>query len=192
MSVDDRLRSGLARNAEAFRPDVEGRLHRTLRQGRRRRLSMLLVPVASAAVAVLVVLAWVSWSPHRAVPPPAGTTQSSTGPTALLGSWSATLPSSSAAGDAHLAGRWTLSLAADGSMRVSAPSAYTGVLSGALFNAAATGTFRTTLFGQDLCSGTAPGRYRWTRAGGTLTFTVTDDPCAGRVLVLARSWTSGR
>ena len=81
MSVDDRLRSGLARNAEAFRPDVEGRLHRTLRQGRRRRLSLALVPVASAAVAVLVVLAWVSWSPQGAVPPPADATRSSTGPT---------------------------------------------------------------------------------------------------------------
>ena len=75
-------------------------------------------------------------------------------------------------------------------MRVSAPTAYTGVLSGALFTATETGTFRTTLFGQDLCSGSAPGRYGWTRAGGTLTFTVIDDPCTGRVLVLARSWTS--
>ena len=83
-----------------------------------------------------------------------------------------------------IAGRWVIELDTDGSMQVTAPDTYTGVVSGPLFQATPE-WFRTSLFEQDLCSGQPLGTYRWELTGSTLRFTEVDDPCDGRVAVLA-------
>lgn len=62
MSVDDRLREGLARNAEAFQPDVERRLAAVIGRGHRRQRFMV---VGAVAVGVaLIVAALISFGVH--------------------------------------------------------------------------------------------------------------------------------
>lgn len=188
MSVEDRLRGGLARNAEDFRPEVERRLTRAVARQRRRQRFRWAGAVA-AAVMVLAVAA-IGASVLGRDGPRRAELGKPTGPAGqpLTGTYSATVPASATATSKGVAGVWALTLRADGTMAVQAPTAYHGVLSGALFDSAAD-RFRTSLFTEDLCSGLGNGTYRWTRTGSTVTFTVTDDPCDGRVAVLtAAAW----
>ncbi len=193
MSVEQRLRDGLARNAEAFHPDVEGRLG-AVRRGQRHRSR---VQWALAGVAVLAFLAAAAAlapallaSRHRGDLRIDSTTAAGQ---VLTGSYSTTV--AAAAGvvtDRNLSGTWTVTWNNDGRMGVQAPTGYTGVLSGALFQSTP-GAVRTDVFGQDLCSGLQIGRYRWTRTGNALMFTLADDRCEGRVAVLTSApWTRTR
>ena len=51
---------------------------------------------------------------------------------------------------------------------------------------------RTDLFGADVCTTLPPGRYRWTRTGDDLTFSLVDDACAGRAAFFtAGDWRQG-
>ncbi len=190
MSVEQRLRDGLARNSEAFRPDVERRLVAVLRRQRHRsRLRWTLAGVA--AVAFLV--AGSAFAPGLLASRDRGDTR--VGSTAaagqvLAGTYRTTVP---AAGgivtDRNLSGTWTVTWNNDGRLRVQSPAGYTGVLSGALFQSTP-GAVRTDAFQQDLCSGLQIGSYRWTRAGSRLMFTVADDRCEGRIAVLTSApWT---
>jgi hypothetical protein len=191
MSVEDRLREGLARNAESFEPDVElslaGVASRARRRSRRRRIAIG-ISAAAAVAAVVVGLLFVT-RPHEGVRSTLepGLTPGGSGPEvqALTGRFEATV-ASGAGGSLpfDVAGRWVLDLAADGSMRVTAPGTYVGVVSAPLFQATRE-WFRTSLFGTDLCSGLPPGTYRWSVTGSRLRFSELDDPCDGRVGVLA-------
>ena len=88
-----------------------------------------------------------------------------------------------------ITGQWVIELDSDGSMQVTPPDAYTGVVSCPLFQATPE-WFRTSLFEQDLCSGQPLGTYRWELTGSTLRLSEVDDPCDGRVAVLAaQEWT---
>ena len=196
MSVEDRLRNGLARNAASLHPQVEVQLNVVLRRTRRRNrlrwagtavLVILVVPAVTALVAALV-----GGRPQPAAPLPTMTTQE-TAPArqALTGSFTATVAATaSLAQQRGLAGAWTLRFQAEGNLTVQAPAEYPGVLSGALFTATQ-GQLRTSLFEMDLCSGDGIGTYHWVRSGTTLLLTVVDDTCEGRVTVLASTiWTS--
>lgn len=186
MSVDDRLREGLRRNAAAHRPDVETRLRQVMPGTvRRRRLAVIgtgWMPVAAAACAVLVlVLAGIALHVRRTpapTPTPPVTAQH------LTGRLQATLPDRSGVlRKDGLAGPWVLQLRPDGTMQVSGPVTYHGVLSAALFDSSRS-VLRTSVFGQDLCSGMPVGTYTWQRVGSRVQFAVADDPCPGRVAVL--------
>jgi hypothetical protein len=191
MSVDDRLREGLARNASAYEPDVEARLRelRTRRRGASRHAfsKVVWVPIAAAcAVAALVVTA-IAFHASRPAPEATHVPPTTPGTQSLHGRLRATIPDApGVVRTGRLAGPWVLRLAPDGTMRVTAPGSYGGVLSAALFDSTSTG-FRTSLFGQDLCSGLPLGRYTWQRSGHEVRFTVADDRCAGRVAVLTTS-----
>ena len=191
MSIEDRLRNGLARNAASFEPDTESTLERvvsrTRRRSRRRWLVVGFAGVAAAAAAVVgLVLVQRPRDEIRTAAEPEQTTEG-TGPVvqALTGRFEATVDDD-AGGELpfDIAGRWVIELDADGSMQVTAPDTYTGVVSGPLFQATPE-WFRTSLFEQDLCSGQPSGTYGWELTGLTLRFTEVDDPCDGRVAVLA-------
>lgn len=180
MSVDERLRAGLAGNAGWLEPEVERRLSAVRARDRRRRAvrwsAGLAVAAASAATA-LVLLDGPGGSPEplRPVQTPSG---SATPQRALLtGDYAGRLT-----GTGDLAGRWVLRFDAAGTLDVTAPSKYDGVLSGVLYEA--TDEFRTNLFQQDTCVDQGLGSYRWQRSGRTLTFAVLDDPCVSRVRLL--------
>jgi hypothetical protein len=193
MSVDDRLREGLARNASAYEPDVETRLQElTTRRGRQRLRvfsQVVWVPVAAACAVAALVVSAIAFHVSRQAPEPSHVPPSARVTQTLHGTLRTTVPDASGVvRTQHLAGPWVLQLAPVGTMRVTAPTAYGGVLSAALFDSTVTG-FRTSLFGQDLCSGLPLGRYTWQRSGHQVRFVVADDRCAGRVAVLtAAAW----
>jgi hypothetical protein len=87
-----------------------------------------------------------------------------------------------------IAGTWTISAEADGSVRVLAPASFAG--------ADASGPFemqperlQTDVFDSDICEGLPAGTYNWSVSGGFLVLTAISDPCDARVVVLgAGSW----
>ena len=183
MPVDDRLRQGLALNAAHHQSSVETHLAVVLGRGRRRARTQRAV-AAAAVVSTLGLVAVLGHglgrpgSDDRLVP--------AAGPLvpALTGVFVTQLPEDLVSSEGRpLGGRWTVGLEEDGTMTVSAPPSYQGVVSGALFQASP-GVLRTSVFEQDLCPGQRIGSYSWTRSARELVLEVRDDTCAGRVLVL--------
>lgn len=184
MSVDERLRAGLAANAaQGVDPDVEQLLERVLERSRRlraRRWVTLTTGVAAACTA-LALLATVRWAADDRSPHPA-TTSTHVAPGRYAGLVEA-VP-----GAAEASGRWTLDLDARGRLTVTAPPGFTrdhsgtqGVLNG--------DRLRTTLFQHDLCRGQAAGTYAVERRADHLGLVRLKDPCAARsVLLGATSW----
>jgi hypothetical protein len=188
LSVERRLRDGFARNANSLDPWTEQRLEQVLGRHRRR---VRIRWAASALAAATAITAAVAFGPKLVedvigTPEPAAPSN----PTVVQefsGAFATTVQEDTAVVRDHgLAGNWSMRLNADGTMAVDAPDSYGGVLSAALFEATADG-FRTSVFEQDLCSGQGVGSYVWSLAGGVLTLTPVDDPCQGRVAVLASS-----
>ena len=191
MSVEDRLRNGLARNAASFEPDTESTLERVVSRTRRRsHRRWLVVGFAGAGAAAAAVVGFVLVQrPRDEI-----RTRGGAGADDRRDRAGGAGPDRTVRGDRRrrsdgelpfdIAGRWVIELDADGSMQVTAPDTYTGVVSAPLFQATPE-WFRTSLFEQDLCSGQPSGTYRWELTGSTLQFTEVDDPCDGRVAVLA-------
>ncbi|HEU4543389.1 MAG TPA: hypothetical protein VFR23_19820 [Jiangellaceae bacterium] len=188
MSVERRLREGFARNANSLDPWTELRLEQVLGRHKRRVRIRWAASVLAAAAAITAVVAFgprlverVIGTPDPAAPSTPTVVQELSGAFATI-----VEEGSSVVRDHDLAGNWSMRLNADGTMVVNAPASYGGVLSAALFEAAAD-RFRTSVFEQDLCSGQGVGIYAWSLADGVLTLTPVDDSCEGRVAVLASS-----
>lgn len=181
MSVDERLRIGMSRNAQSLTPDVEAMLSSTLTRHRRTRQVRWAgaAGLVAAACALLALVLPDGWGPGRqGSPVPADRGSASVAPagryTGEVGSL-ASAPS--------VAGTWTLDFRPQGVLAVSAPPAYPGVVSGVLY-AVQSDELRTDLFSQDLCSGQALGRYAVTETGARLVLMAVEDPCTVRVSVL--------
>jgi hypothetical protein len=188
MSVDERLRIGLSRNAESLDPDVELCLETAL--ARRRRSSQFrwagaAAGLVAAACAIGVLGSpggWGSWG--RPLVPG----QHAPSSVALQGRYAG--EAASITGAPSVEGRWVLEFKAQGVLTVTAPPAYPGVVSGVLY-ALDGDELRTDLFSQDLCSGQPLGQYTVTRVGAELTLSVVDDTCPQRVAVLSTTnWTA--
>jgi len=183
MSVEDRLRHGLERNAISFVPEGERRLTAVrARQRRRRGLQASAVAAVATVTAFLGLGVLTGGDPDvRPASPAENRTASSTAPV-LTGEYTRRLRD---AGDRT--GRWVLGFGAEGTLDVTAPPGYRGVVSGALFTTDQ--GLRTNLFDQDLCSGRGLGTYTWGRSGTVLELVVVDDTCAARVgLLSGGSW----
>jgi hypothetical protein len=170
MSVDERLRIGLSRNAQSYDPDVEVLLQSALSRRRRarwlRRAGATAALVAAACAATVLAMPG-GWWADRGWPlePEDGTTSS----LALQGRFAGEVDVVPAA--PGVAGPWVLDFKAEGVLSVTAPPSY--------------------LFGQDLCTGRPPGRYAVTRTGAELTLLAVDDLCPARVTVLSTTrWSS--
>ena len=161
MSVDERLRSALRDQAEAFVPPVETALDRVrARGGRWRAVTIALTASAAAAVAVVGVWAVAEMTGEDAIPTTVPTAPAS--PTGAAEDDGSPLRGSiraDVAEPAALAGAWTLTLNGNGTMDVTPPPGFVGDVSGALSTADST-SFRSTLFGSDLCSGDGTGIVR--------------------------------
>ena len=179
MSIDDRLREGLARNGYADAVPTEPALDRVLRLRRRGRVRRATVLVAAvAAVAAMVPWATSLWpsDPRTAQP----TTNE------LVGTYRVDVP---ATAGARLAGRWLLTLAADGRLVVDSPpqlperaDATYGLNGGVLV---------TDLLADIDCrlpGTTEVGRYRVEQRGSTLSFTIVSDGCLLRQDLFAVTW----
>jgi hypothetical protein len=173
MSVDDRLRTGLAKNATTFQLEVESNLDKLRASGRRRRATRVAVAaalVAGAAATVLVVA--LSNAPDQLPPATPDTSPSPT--TELFGGYEAEVTRPS-----RLTGHWVLEFVGNGTVLVTPPDGYTGVVSGTLFTADDT-TLRINLFAQDVCSGHDTGEFSWSREGPQLLLETSQDACAAR------------
>ena len=174
MSVEDRLRDGLARNAASFEPDVESTLERVVSRTRRRSRRRWLVVGFAGACSCRSRGGGVGARPAATRRDPHGGGAGADDGRDRAGGAG---PDGTVRGDVDddvggelpfdIAGRWVIELDPDGSMQVTAPDAYTGVVSGPLFQATPE-WFRTSLFEQDLCSGQPLGTYRWELTGSTL------------------------
>jgi hypothetical protein len=186
MSAERRLRDGLQRNAATLAPDVARRLDAvvglTRRRRRLQRTAMVAAMVAVTAVAVTVGPRALDALNKRSGPVPAdqGTPPAPSNGQSLSGSYSTIVGDSPAVAEHNMQGRWTIEFHTDGTMSVDAPPAFQGVLSSPLFESEGD-QFRTGLLGQDVCTFSSFGEYRWTRAGDILTFDAINDPCQARV-----------
>ena len=159
---------------------AERMFERRVRRDRRRRAGAAGVGLALVGVVVAVLL--------TALPGRDGEREIVTGPSAVAGVYVTRLPADDPEVERlGLAGRYELRLRADGSLAILSPPDVD--LPGPPIAFTVTGRRFTT----DLLVGLgcdAPGTYRWALAGGDLTFSPVDDPCAVRSTVLAtRAWT---
>jgi len=186
MPVERRIRSGLARNADAVDPDVDRFLGVVQRRARRRVIARRVAAGLAVAAAVVVVVV-VGPQVMRGVrdlgrPAPAGHPTPTPG---LSGTFSRTVgPTDAAIRSNHMAGHWVFRVSGGTIEPVSAPHAFTGLLS--TFQYQVRGSeFRTNLFVGDVCLNQPAGTYRWVRSGRTLRFAVVSDPCRARAALLA-------
>lgn len=184
MSVDERLRAGLAEYATRLpEPDVDQRFHRSLAIHRRRALRRVGFITGLAAAACAVVVLSVVWagSPGRqwqAAEGPAPTVQGTYAGLAQA------LP-----GQPRTSGRWSLEFTADGRVTVLAPTGSgrepedAGSVSGNVLT--------TGLFADDSCAGASPGRYSLQRVGHHVVLLAAEDRCAARTAFLTgTTWVS--
>ena len=172
MSVDDRIRDGLNANATAHQPAVETSLDAV----RAPRSTSDAPPAWSWRRGWRPLRLPRSWSspgpdfqdrtlpPHRRCPRRRRRPRCS----------AATSPTSRV--PVRLAGRWVLELDGNGTVAVTPPDGYAGVVSGTLFTADGT-SLRINLFAQDVCADLGNGEFSWTRDGGRLVLEVSDEPC---------------
>jgi hypothetical protein len=177
MSVDDRLRQGLGANATAMEPQVETRLDDVRRRGRRagRVRRARTGALVAAAVAVAALVAFVVRPEVPQDPSPAPSVASPSATAELFSRYS-----SDVSRPQRLAGHWGLELRGNGSVVVTPPRGYAGVVSGTIFTADRS-LLRINLFAQDVCSDLGNGEYAWSRAGDRLVLAVSNDPCEARV-----------
>ena len=103
----------------------------------------------------------------------------------LTGTFTRTIPVGTAVVRANgLAGTWTISVEADGSVRVLAPTSFAGPNVSRPLELQAD-TLRTDAFSFSVCSRFPAGTYRWSVQSGYLVLTALADPCDARVVVLA-------
>jgi hypothetical protein len=193
MSVDERLRHALRDQADAFVPQVEVALDRVHARGRRSRWRGAAVAVAGSAAAVAGIvgaLAALDESPNedatRTDQPATSVagTRTDTPPAPLRGTITADVDQPGV-----FSGRWTLRLNGNGSIDVWPPPDFSGEVSRPVFTADG-GSFRTSLFGDDVCVGDGTGIYSWLRVGDQIEFQALSDSCAARARFFADStWT---
>jgi hypothetical protein len=192
MPLDRRLREGIGRITSEVDPGLDRNLDRTVRRARRtiafRRGMGAVALVASILVAIVVGPRALDALRHEHEHRPAAN-PTNTSPLVIAGTYETVIANDRpVVRQNRLAGHWTIQLDANGTMIVSAPDSFTGVLSGILYRIEGD-RFRTNLFVQDICSG-QPVTYLWARSGGELRFMPLGDSCMGRVAVLATApWT---
>jgi hypothetical protein len=189
MSIDSRLREGLQRSMSAIDANTEGHFDDARRRGHRR----VIVRRGVAVLAVVAAVATVSFAgpavldvlrsqrQQPATKPP---------PTPITGSYSVKITGEEASGlgAPGSAGMWLLTLRADKVLEL-ASLKNTNVGGSSQYQL--TGSeMLTTALASPSCTGI--GRYRWSRSGSTLAFTLVSDPCALRVAIFStHPWTAG-
>jgi hypothetical protein len=184
-SLDRTIAERLARLAGTPPTAIEG-LTEAVRLGRRHRVRRLRVGIATAVLLlVFVPLGAVAVGRPLLRPHPYPPASSAN---ALRGGFSATL-TSTPAGTNGLAGRWDLNFHDDGTLEVSAPPGFSGIVTGFHYQSAGN-EVRVDLFTQDLCADLPVGTYTWALVGTGVRFTEVNDACTARAsLLTGRTWT---
>ena len=189
MPAEDRVREQIERSVRNIDPDIGSVLDRVARRGRRRRRLAVAARVSAVAgfIAIVVIAGPSVLDLLRTSPP---RPSSPVDPYSLIaGTYRVTIaPESGVVTQADMAGRWTLVLDPDGSLELAAPPGFQAETSGITYRLVGQ-EFQTNAFPNDLCHAQLPGRYRWSKAGGQLRFTLVEDPCDARVVLFSgQSW----
>jgi hypothetical protein len=189
MSVDSHLRNGLRGAAAAVTPDTVSALREVRRRATRRRRTVLVARIAVAAAVTAVIFSAGPIvvdrlrAPEQVAPAAA--------PASLVGTYVVDVEDLAASHDLGMAGRWMVTLRADGVVELVAPDGYP--------HNALSGTYRieddmlrTDLFldvpGCQLGDG-GVASYRWVRTEGDLRFFAVRDTClAQQVLFMPQPW----
>jgi hypothetical protein len=195
MPIERRIREGAHRNAGVLDPDVDRFLGSVVQKTRRRQvIHRSLTVAASAAVLVLAIV--VGPSVLRDVggsgsTVPGSNLTPSVAPSVkpvvplLTGTFTRTIPEGKAVVRANgIAGTWTISADADGSVRLLAPASFAGAHASHPL-VMQPGDLQTDAFSSDICAGLPAGTYRWSVVGNFLLLSTTSDQCDARVFILA-------
>lgn len=183
MSIEQRIRKGLAANAADVLTPVESDLASVL--GRRRTRVRVQVGAAVAASAVIVATPWaaLTWLGEDSVSPTEPARD-------ITGSYEADVDAVGRMSD--LAGTWTVTLGADGVVEVEPPAGYDGPRAGVGESyRLAGGELTTNLFlGWPGCQRSTPavGVYRVVETATSLTFEPIDDTCPARARLFDATW----
>ena len=189
MHPDQRIRTGLERNAASFTPDVFVALERVQRRRRRTNALRPMVGIAAAFVAIVAFWAVAQRSPESSSSPPptVPTTRGMAGESRTFEAAVTRAPSDTGL---DLTGRWRIEFSADGTVSVEPPDGFEYAVSAP----AATVTdheLTTDLFSADLCAGRPSGRYHWSIAPwGDLNLAPIEETCRERAeLLTGPGWT---
>ncbi len=191
MSVEDRLRRGLAAQADAIEVPVELQLARvtqtTAQRGRRRWAVRALV---AAAAVTLLATASVLALDRRHDPDATVLDTPATGERVRLdGEYVVRIRSTPEADQLDLVGRWTVTIHLDGRLDLVPPPGQVAGISGASLRPSGDDLVETNaLHGLPGCqAGSGTGRYLWLLDGEALDFTAVGDDCAARLLLFGAS-----
>jgi hypothetical protein len=188
MSIDSRLRNGLHGAAAAVTPDTASALREVRRRATRRRRTVFVARIAVAAAATAVIF---SAGPIVVDRLRAPDQVAPAAPASLVGTYVVDIEDDLAAHSHGMAGRWVVTLRADGVVEFQAPDGYPhNALSGTY--RVEGDLFRTNLFvdvpGCQL-GDAGVATYRWVRTAGDLRFFVVSDTCmAQQVLFIYQPW----
>ena len=188
MSAEDRVREQIERSVRNIDPNLRSVLDRVARRGRRRRRLAVAARVSAVAgfIAIVVFAGPSVLDLLRTSPRPNSPVEPYS---VIAGTYGATIaPESGVVTHADMAGRWTLVLDPDGSLELAAPPGFQAETSGITYRLVGQ-EFQTNAFPNDLCHAQLPGRYRWSKTGGQLHFSLVEDPCDARVVLFTgQSW----
>jgi hypothetical protein len=195
---DQRLRAGLAAAAETVEPEIAALLDQVSARGRRHQTRGRVLLVVAAALAVVggLSVGVALTGPHAPGPAGPGVSSASTASSPqsiaqLPGTYRAVIPPGETMiiDSEHLAGAWQLTFRTDGTVDVTGPAGYSGILTGVTWRSLGD-LIELDLFGKDICKDDLPGTYRWTRTPDGLRWeTASDHGCAARSNLLTnRLW----
>jgi hypothetical protein len=192
MSLDNKLRSGLARSAAAVEFESAPSMADVLARGRRRRRELrtrnVAVAVSGALSAIAVCGSLLAQLPRQGDDKSATTSPPGPAYLALAGTYQATVESDTPLIRAReMVGTWTLSLTSRGRLELSPPKGFNRPTRQALFTLDGP-RLRTNQTVGGLCTG-RDGVYRYGLSGGRLRLVKITDNCPARAALLGiRQW----
>ena len=179
MSIDERLRLGLLREAAQVDAGVDEAMELVIRRHRHRRvLRATALTTVAACVALLVTLAVPAWLAREDGTPAAPSAAT------IIGAYEAAVSGGEAERES-IAGRWRMRLEAGGTISLTAPPGYTRPTSGAGYVATSERLTTNMLLDHPGCQAGGAGTYAWSTDGAVLRLEVLDDQCLARALLLS-------
>jgi hypothetical protein len=196
MPIERRIREGAERNAGVLDPDVNRFLDSVVQKTHRRQMIRRSLTAAASVAAVTLavvlgpnVLDGIGRTTDGTVLGSEPTPTTTPVVPLVTGTFTRSIPEGTALVRVNgIAGTWSISADADGSVSLVAPASFAGAPTSRPFEMQA-GTLRTAAFGSDICEGLPAGTYDWSLSGDFLLLSAISDPCDARAFILgARSW----
>jgi hypothetical protein len=192
MHIDQRVRNGLHRSADAIDPRVTSALSAVERVARRRRRTTRVVwyaVVTAAAAAVAIAASVVAGRLGDGSPDVAPAASS-----AVTGTYVVDVGDSEVARREGMVGRWVVALSPDGVVHFTPPPIFAGNLNVALYQVDGDVLHTDAFIASPGCQAYSAqtGTYRWLRTPSSLRLTLVSDSCPARRLLFSdQPWQVG-